>query len=206
MSLYSLFASQARLYMSVKDYMRNTVWFPETTNDTELWIQWLVDNMEPELYEAGDVIINQGDDTQDMYFIREGHVTVRGGELEEGHSQRLEAGEIFGETALLFDTKRTATCVVGKECKKCNGTSEVGGRRKYPCGRCGKSGTRVEGPLVVLYKLPAEKYAEFLRLEDTQGNEGAAGVYMMQYVLRRCVKTAYPAVPWTNKGFTTYPD
>jgi len=188
--------------MTLKDYMRNTVWFPETTNDTESWLQWLVDEMEPLIYEAGDVILYEGDDTtpKDMYFIREGHVVVKGSEIEEGHTVRLGAGEIFGETALLFDTKRTATVTVGKECKKCNGTAEVGGKRKYPCTRCGGSGARVEGPLIVVYRLTAAKYAEFLRLPDLAGNEGAAGVYMMQYVLRRCVKTAYPLVPWTHIG------
>jgi len=192
----------SRLYLSLKDYLRNTVWFPETTNDSELMIQWLIENMEPEVWEAGDTVILQGDqENQDLFFIRQGNVVVTGGTLDDDQCVRLEPGEIFGETALLFDTPRTAKVVCGKECKKCNGRGSVGNsKRRYPCTKCGSSGCRTDGGLVILFRLKAEKYAEFLTLADADGNDGAAGVYMMRYVLRRCVKTAYPKVPWTNNA------
>ncbi len=63
-------------------------------------------------FEAGEVIYRDGDTADRAYFIDEGRVRIfkRIGGAERG-LQVLGTGELFGQEALLPDTKRTATAI-----------------------------------------------------------------------------------------------
>lgn len=62
------------------------------------------------LYEAGDIIINQGDKPDRFYIIVGGQVSVihrnKGG--EDVRLARLGQGEVFGEMGILTETRRSA--------------------------------------------------------------------------------------------------
>jgi CRP-like cAMP-binding protein len=70
--------------------------------------------MESKSKEAGDVIIQQGDSTEDMYFICRGEVQVldNKGEIVS----ELKEGNFFGEISLLMSTERTATVKAKTSC------------------------------------------------------------------------------------------
>lgn len=62
------------------------------------------------VYRDGDTIIRQGDAGSSMYVIQEGEVEVL--RLHNGHTVRLAVlgqGDIFGESSLFGNEKRSAT-------------------------------------------------------------------------------------------------
>ena len=59
-----------------------------------------------DVFEAGEAIFQQGDDGDRFYILLEGEVDV---ERDGVPIAKLHSGDFFGETALLFDTPRTAT-------------------------------------------------------------------------------------------------
>jgi CRP-like cAMP-binding protein len=60
-------------------------------------------------YLAGEVIFDEGEVGQTIYFLLEGEVTIcRQGRPDDGQLARLGPGEFFGELALLDDSIRTA--------------------------------------------------------------------------------------------------
>lgn len=65
----------------------------------------------------GHVIIQEGDQADHAYIIQSGRVSIymdKGGKPVE--LARLEAGDIFGETALLFDEARSASAKALDDC------------------------------------------------------------------------------------------
>lgn len=85
--------------------------------------------MEERTYEAGSVIIRQGDPADEFFVVLSGSVQVEHEELLEpddtsGEATRqytviaeLGAGDYFGEMALLTNTKRAASVVVTERCR-----------------------------------------------------------------------------------------
>jgi CRP-like cAMP-binding protein len=57
-------------------------------------------------FEAGDVVIRQGDQGETAYIIQSGRVEILKGNKKVGE---LGTGDFFGEIALVSDVKRTAT-------------------------------------------------------------------------------------------------
>lgn len=69
-------------------------------------------------YLAGEVIFDEGELGQAMYFVLEGQVAIcRQGRPEDGHLATLGAGEFFGELGLLEDAVRTAQVRATLDCK-----------------------------------------------------------------------------------------
>jgi CRP/FNR family transcriptional regulator, cyclic AMP receptor protein len=58
-------------------------------------------------YAPGDVVVNEGDPATRLYLIVEGTASVEQG--AQGTVGKLEAGEFFGELALIEEHGRTAT-------------------------------------------------------------------------------------------------
>lgn len=58
-------------------------------------------------YEAGDVVIREGDPGLHLYFVIEGH--ARAEQAGQPWVGRLEPGDFFGELALIEEHGRTAT-------------------------------------------------------------------------------------------------
>ena len=73
-------------------------------------IQQVFIKMEPVSYKAGEIVINQGDDGDYYYFIRQGRASVthntRAGKVIK--LAELETGHSFGEEALISNNKRNA--------------------------------------------------------------------------------------------------
>ncbi|XP_046405262.1 cGMP-dependent protein kinase, isozyme 2 forms cD4/T1/T3A/T3B isoform X1 [Ischnura elegans] len=87
------------------DFMKNL----EKTQITEI-----VDCMYPVVYTAGSVIIEEGDVGSIVYVMEEGQVEVsRDGKL----LSTLSPGKVFGELAILYNCKRTATIKAATDCK-----------------------------------------------------------------------------------------
>jgi len=63
-----------------------------------------------QIYQDGDVIINEGDKGSEMYIIKSGAVSITK-ETEKGETKlaTLLAGDFFGEMALFERTRRSAT-------------------------------------------------------------------------------------------------
>jgi CRP-like cAMP-binding protein len=73
--------------------------------------------LERRFFPQGHAIINEGDPADHAYIIQSGSVAIfkdkKGKPVELA---RLKAGDIFGETALLFDEPRTATVKALEDC------------------------------------------------------------------------------------------
>jgi hypothetical protein len=66
--------------------------------------------LRPLLYERGDIILQQGSNSDKFYIIKEGHVSVirRTRDDEEAELARLGPGDVFGEMGILTGNRRTA--------------------------------------------------------------------------------------------------
>ena len=69
---------------------------------------------EVEHYAAGDTIFSAGDEGKFMYVIQAGEVEV---DAHDRVIDRLGPGQIFGETALIDHSPRTATVRAISECR-----------------------------------------------------------------------------------------
>lgn len=62
--------------------------------------------MKPRAFSAGEVIIGEGDEGEDFYFIEEGEVRCTKDGVAEEVSRRLTQGDYFGERALITNEVR----------------------------------------------------------------------------------------------------
>jgi hypothetical protein len=73
-------------------------------------IKHLIDRVEPQLFSPGQMILEEGDSGDSIFFIKSGHARVvshiLGKELELA---TLSAGDVFGEVAFLTGRPRTAS-------------------------------------------------------------------------------------------------
>lgn len=78
----------------------------------------VMDYMERQTFESGQVLIHQGEPTRGLYFIEEGQLTIQL-EGEGGESMRLRTrgpGTVVGEVGLYLGTPATASVVVEGTC------------------------------------------------------------------------------------------
>jgi CRP/FNR family transcriptional regulator, cyclic AMP receptor protein len=62
---------------------------------------------------AGSRIFSEGDEGTEMFGVREGEVELRKGDVVVA---RLEAGDVFGEMALIDRVPRSLTAVAATDC------------------------------------------------------------------------------------------
>jgi len=87
-----------------KDVLLLKALFSELPHDRELYLNRLMKKY-GKVYSAGDYVFRQGDTEYDLYYIVSGKVTL----LTEGSTLRhLEAGDYFGEMAMLTESTRIA--------------------------------------------------------------------------------------------------
>lgn len=77
-------------------------------------IREIVDCMYPVEYIAGSIIIKEGDVGSIVYVMEEGRVEVS---RENKYLSTLAPGKVFGELAILYNCKRTATIKAASDCK-----------------------------------------------------------------------------------------
>ena len=74
-------------------------------NCSQGFINSLVVMLRPAIYSPGDAIVSEGDVGREMFFLSRGTVVASGA----GFRRVMDQGSFFGEIALLFKGKRTAT-------------------------------------------------------------------------------------------------
>eukprot|EP00753_Platysulcus_tardus_P007013 PLAT14773.1.p1 GENE.PLAT14773.1~~PLAT14773.1.p1 ORF type:complete len:386 (-),score=142.50 PLAT14773.1:1040-2197(-) len=132
--LYERFLGEVGILSTLKPYERLT----------------LADALEPVLYRAGDIILEEGSsDTKHFFIVKEGEVKctkVIDGRVREV-SRRLRAGDYFGELALLYDRPRGAsvTAVADTQCLRI-------GRKTFK---------RLLGPVELLLRRNVDAYRKF---------------------------------------------
>ncbi|XP_050665688.1 cGMP-dependent protein kinase, isozyme 2 forms cD4/T1/T3A/T3B isoform X3 [Leptidea sinapis] len=77
-------------------------------------IREIVDCMYPVEYAAGSVIIKEGDVGSIVYVMEEGRVEVS---RENKYLSTMAPGKVFGELAILYNCKRTATIKAATDCR-----------------------------------------------------------------------------------------
>ncbi|XP_018915729.1 cGMP-dependent protein kinase, isozyme 2 forms cD4/T1/T3A/T3B isoform X3 [Bemisia tabaci] len=77
-------------------------------------IREIVDCMYPVEYKAGSLIIKEGDVGSIVYVMEEGSVEVS---REDKYLSTIAPGKVFGELAILYNCKRTATIKAATDCK-----------------------------------------------------------------------------------------
>ncbi|XP_066992526.1 cGMP-dependent protein kinase, isozyme 2 forms cD4/T1/T3A/T3B isoform X2 [Anabrus simplex] len=77
-------------------------------------IREIVDCMYPVEYAAGSLIIKEGDVGSIVYVMEEGRVEVS---RDGKYLSTLAPGKVFGELAILYNCKRTATIKAASDCK-----------------------------------------------------------------------------------------
>jgi len=78
----------------------------------------IADRIRRRRYAPGDVLVTEGDPGHSVFLIARGsvRVLVRGGHGQPFDERRLDAGESFGEVAVLSGWPRTATVVAATPC------------------------------------------------------------------------------------------
>ena len=69
----------------------------------------LLKNTKTRTFQKGDVILRQNEEADGMYIIDSGNVSI---EIDNNYITTLEAGDFFGEIALMIHEPRTATVKV----------------------------------------------------------------------------------------------
>jgi len=64
-------------------------------------------------YQAGDLVVREGDPGMHLYFVTDGHAKVE--QAGQSWVGRLEPGDFFGELALIEEHGRTATVTAEDE-------------------------------------------------------------------------------------------
>lgn len=65
-------------------------------------------------YKRGDVIFNAGDAVAEMFVVKSGSVAI---EVDDDHVETVEAGDVFGEMALIDGSPRSARAVAASDCE-----------------------------------------------------------------------------------------
>lgn len=81
--------------------------------------QIVVDAMAEKIASAGEVVIKEGDEGDSLYVVGSGTLSctkVFKGQTTPTHLKKYEAGEAFGELALLYNAPRAATITADGEC------------------------------------------------------------------------------------------
>ena len=103
----------------------------------------IADSLTPDMFEKGDVIVEEGSDGDRFYLIVSGSITITVDGKETPNSP-LSEGQFFGELALLSNAKRAATCTAAN-------TVQVAYMRR-------KDFTRLMGPLKDILERGKEDY------------------------------------------------
>ena len=88
----------------------------QSLNDKEFHI--VVDAMEEKRFAAGDTVITQGEDGAELFVVESGVLScskIFSGKTEATFLKKYEAGEAFGELALLYNAPRAATIAADSE-------------------------------------------------------------------------------------------
>ncbi|MEN8176725.1 MAG: cyclic nucleotide-binding domain-containing protein [Pseudomonadota bacterium] len=78
------------------------------------YLQMYLASKKTKAYSRGEVIFEEGDKGDVMYIILDGAVDLRIGDRQVA---RPEAGESFGEMALIDDSPRSATATASSDCR-----------------------------------------------------------------------------------------
>ncbi|KAI8068426.1 hypothetical protein BC940DRAFT_299055 [Gongronella butleri] len=95
--------------------------FKRTNN--ELFLNKLTHLIHLRVYNAGDIIINKGEQAKAMFFLLRGQVKVCSKDHERVYAT-LPQGTCFGEIGILYAIPRTATVVATQKCTVATLTSE----------------------------------------------------------------------------------
>lgn len=90
----------------------------------------IADVLAPISFQDGEVILEEGEDGEGMFFIERGCVKITN---DHGVSTMLEDGDYFGELALITKEQRAATCVAVGEVKAAYLHGEAFERTLGPC-------------------------------------------------------------------------
>lgn len=75
--------------------------------------------MEEKRYKAGEVVIEQGQDGEDLFVVESGSLSCTKlftGKTEPTFLKKYEPGDAFGELALLYNAPRAANIIADSEC------------------------------------------------------------------------------------------
>jgi cAMP-dependent protein kinase regulator len=89
----------------------------QSLNDREFAI--VVDALDEKRYKGGDYVIKQGEDGSVLFIVESGTLSctkVFGGKTEPTFLKKYEAGDAFGELALLYNAPRAATITADTDC------------------------------------------------------------------------------------------
>ena len=97
------------------EYLRSLSLFVDLTTPELAIVDHLLHERD---YLAGEVIFDEGEVGQTIYFLLEGEVTIcRQGHPDDGQLARLGPGEFFGELGLLDGSVRTAQARADTACR-----------------------------------------------------------------------------------------
>lgn len=90
-----------------------------TQNLEQQAVQTIIDSMEEVKFKSGDNIVTQGETGNEYYILKSGkcQVIINSKDQNVYKSKELLEGEGFGEVALLYNEKRTATVRALQDCK-----------------------------------------------------------------------------------------
>ena len=164
--------TQQRL-KAYEEFLRHVPLF-QTVGDKTL--SRVADCLERRSYAPGEVIMKQGDPGDFFCIIESGTVAITDENDASGKELLRGPSDYFGETALLKDVGRTATCTAVKTAPKAKAApagengDEAGGEQGEEDGGKGEEGGEGVGVVcLVMTKskfqrvIPEEKYGEFMR-------------------------------------------
>lgn len=79
----------------------------------------IIGAMEEKIFAAGQQVITQGDDGNELYVIYQGNLNcskIVPGQSKETFLKKYESGEVFGELCLLYNTPRAASIKCLTDC------------------------------------------------------------------------------------------
>ena len=88
-----------------KDVVRKVPFFAESEDD--YFLARVCDHLREKIYMPGEYIIREGEIGSEMYILGKGFCEVLNAHGQ--HMVRLRAGAVFGEVALIYESRRTAS-------------------------------------------------------------------------------------------------